>query len=109
MRQQTLDGVDLTARRRRYRDLVDRRLPAAAGEDWPIQADHCFERVVLDTLAGGVWYDHVDGRPAYRHLSAEELDAAIGIATAMLDHGRPLVAELNDNSLRWREKRADGR
>lgn len=104
MGQQTLDGTDLTALRRRYRDIVHRQLPAAArrGEGWPIQADHCFGRVVLDNLFGDVWYDHVDGRPAYRHLTADELEAALGIAERMLDAGPPLVEQLNENSLRWR-------
>jgi len=32
--------------------------------DWPIREDHCFQRVVLDTICGAIWYAHL-GRPAY--------------------------------------------
>jgi hypothetical protein len=106
MGQQTIGGADLTARREQYRTLVGERLPAAAGQagDWPIHQDHCFARVVLDNVFQGVWYDHVDGRPAYEHLSADDLDAAIDIAERLLRSGAPLVTELNERSLRWRDE-----
>lgn len=38
---------------------------------WPVRNDHCFQRIVLDTICGGVWYDHI-ARPAYRHLNADQ-------------------------------------
>jgi len=109
MGQQSLGGADLTALRVRYLTLVNTRLPAAASEagDWPIQADHCFARVVLDTLFEDVWYDHVDGRPAYRHLSADELRDAIATAEQLLETGRPLVEKLNRRSLSHRGEQAD--
>ena len=105
MGQQTLDGTDITDRRERYRTLVEDRLPAAAREagDWPIREDHCFARVVLDAVFEDEWYQHVDGRPAYEHLSAEELDAAIDLAERLLERGAPLVDALNDRSLQWRD------
>lgn len=107
MGQETLDGTDLSSLRETYRRRVTEDLPAAAraGEDWPIHLDHCFGRVVLDALFEDVWYDHVDGRPAYEHLSAAELDTAIAIAERMLEEGQPAVAELNDASLRYRDGR----
>jgi tRNA U54 and U55 pseudouridine synthase Pus10 len=105
MGQRTLAGADLSALRAGYDRKVHRTLPARAREagDWPIRADHCFARVVLDAVFGDVWDDHVEGRPAYRHLSADELRAAIDIADRMLDGGRPVVVELNANSLRRRD------
>ncbi len=104
MGQETLDGADLSALRAEYDRKVHHVLPerARASGDWPIQADHCFARVVLDTLFRDVWYDHVDGRPAYEHLSRTELESAIDIAETMLEGGRPTVADYNANSLRWR-------
>jgi hypothetical protein len=106
MGQQTLTGADLTARRERYRTLVHERLPAAAdrAEDWPIAQDHCFARVVLNNVFEGVWYDHVDGRPAYKHLSGDNLGTAIAIAERMLQSGVALVTELHEQSLRWRDE-----
>lgn len=102
MGQTTLGGRDLSELRARYRAVIDEELPAAADPGWPIRDDHCFARIVLDDLFGGVWYDHVDGRPAYEQLSAAELTEAIATAERLLDEGRPAVVELNEQSLRWR-------
>ncbi|SDF22325.1 hypothetical protein [Halorientalis regularis] len=106
MGQRTLDGDDLSDLRAEYDRLVHERLPAAArdGEEWPIHADHCFARIVLDDLFEDEWYDHVDGRPAYEHLSAAELRGAIDTAHRLLDEGPSLATELNRNSLRWRDE-----
>ncbi|MFB6250744.1 MAG: hypothetical protein ABEI27_03490 [Halobellus sp.] len=104
MGQQTLDGADLSALRAEYDQKVHEALPARAKRDgdWPIQLDHCFGRVVLDNLCEDVWDDEIDGRPAYKSLSRDDLERAIEIADRMLTKGRPVVTELNENSLRWR-------
>lgn len=107
MGQHTLDGDDITALRETYDRLVHDRLPAAAraAGDWPIREDHCFARVVLDAVFEDAWDAHVDGRPAYEHLSATQLRDAIAIARRLLEAGRPLVAARNRDSLRWRDER----
>lgn len=104
MGQRTLDGTDISDLRTEYDRKVHRALPAQAraSGDWPVHADHCFARIVLDNLFDGVWYDHVAGRPAYEHLSQAELEAAIAIADRMLTEGKPAVVALNENSLAWR-------
>ncbi len=106
MPQRTLDGEDISQRRETYRRRIHEELPERAqnSDGWPIHLDHCFARVVLDNLFEDEWYSHVDGRPAYESLSAQELDAAIEIADRMLEEGQQAVAELNENSLRWRSK-----
>jgi hypothetical protein len=106
MGQETLRGDDLSQLRDTYRRKVHEELPERAqnSDNWPIHLDHCFGRVVLDNLFEDEWYDHVDGRPAYEHLSTQELGAAIDIADRMLAEGRPAVERLNENSLRWRGK-----
>ncbi|MEM1115014.1 MAG: hypothetical protein AAF845_01465 [Bacteroidota bacterium] len=97
---------DLDALRDRYLDLTREALPArAAAEGWPLRFDHCFMRVVLDDVFGGVWYDHVEGRPAYRHLDADALRAAIAVAESILDEGEPRLRALDAQSLRFRGKR----
>lgn len=102
MGQQTLDGTDITALREQYRTLVDETLPAAADDDWPVQEDHCFARIVLDSVFEDRWDDHA-GRPAYRSLSAEELTRAIAVAEEIRAGGPPVASEYNDASLRYRE------
>lgn len=92
--------------RERYLNLVRRDLPAAAAasrEPWPIRLDHCFMRVVLDNLLGGCWYEVLDRRkPAYRQLSAEQLQAAIELGESMLAGGAERTNALNARSLTLR-------
>jgi hypothetical protein len=106
MGQRTLDDADITTRRELHRTLIQARLPngAAQADDWPIQHDHCFARVILDIVFGGIWYEHVDKRPACERLSAEEVDAAIDILKCVLQPGAPVGTQLNEQSLRWRDE-----
>lgn len=93
---------DTSALQAEYRRLTETVLPEQATADWPVQDDHCFQRIVLDTLCEGVWYDHL-GRPAREHMTADQLREAIDIAASMC--GDPdRVAELNRASLRYRNK-----
>ena len=80
-------------------------LPAAAAAraDWPVRQDHCFGRIVLDAVCGGPWRDTV-AAPAWRHLPPERLEAAIGLADAILA-GEADLAALNDSSLALRRAR----
>lgn len=91
----------------RWLGLTRRELPARArAERWPLRADHCFQRVLLDAACGGRWYDAVAGRPAYRHLDEPRLAAAVALAERLAtepDAGT-LLRELNADSLRWRGK-----
>ena len=78
-------------------------LPSLAAErHWPISADHCFQRVLLDNAAGCCWYDVIEARPAYAHAPEALLAEAVGLAEAVVD-GADLTA-LNARSLRFRNK-----
>ena len=91
----------------RYLHLTQMVMPALAqtrSNIWPVQNDHCFQRIVLDAVCGGVWYDHVS-RPAYRHLSLEQAQRAVQICEDIIA-GRSDLADLNQKSLSWRGKRA---
>jgi hypothetical protein len=70
-------SVNLSQPRAEYDRKVRDMLPtqARASGNWPIEADHCFARVVPDNLFGDVWYDHIDGRPGYKHLSQKTTDS----------------------------------
>jgi hypothetical protein len=95
--------------RQQWLELTRVAIPArAASESWPLRSDHCFQRVILDAVCGGRWYDHVAGRPAYRHLPPPQLERAVAMAQ-QLAHGegaRSLLVDLNRQSLRWRGKYA---
>ena len=40
--------------------LTRERLPALARErGWPVSEDHCFMRILLDNVCGGVWREFV--------------------------------------------------
>jgi hypothetical protein len=92
-------------RERHWLALTRETLPALAGaRDWPVRADHCFQRILLDHACGGRWYDHIPKRPAYAHASDAVLDAAIALGERVAA-GTADLAALNVQSLRWRGKR----
>ena len=96
----------MEALRARWLELTRERLPARArAEGWPLRLDHCFQRVLLDQACGGRWYDHVAGRPAYRHLDARRLAAAVALGERLEREGEPLLRRLDADSLGWRGKR----
>ena len=90
----------------RYRELVQRELPAAARrERWVLRDDHCFGRVLLDDAVGACWYDVLDRRrTAFRQLDDAALAHAVAQAERLLVEGDALLRELDDQSLRWRGK-----
>jgi len=93
----------------RYRELVLVQLPdRARAEGWVVTADHCFGRIVLDHAVGGRWYDSLDRRrgPAFTQLDDGQLRVAVAVAERIALEGDPLLRELDEQSLRWRGKRA---
>ena len=88
-----------------YLNLTKNVLPSLAKDGsriWPVFEDHCFQRIILDTICGGVWYEFID-RPAYKHLTMEQVVAAVQLCEAIID-GRSNIHELNQQSLIWRGK-----
>lgn len=89
----------------RWLTLTRETLPAVARpRRWPVEADHCFQRIFLDNACEGVWYDRIEKRPAYAHADRVILDRAITLAEAALA-GEADLAVLNRRSLEWRKKR----
>ena len=70
---------------------------------WPVCNDHCFQRIVLDTLCGGVWYDWLP-RPAYKNLTHDQAAKAVDLCNKIILGDIDLLV-LNDQSLKWRGKR----
>ncbi|MEM7568901.1 MAG: hypothetical protein AAF337_03820 [Pseudomonadota bacterium] len=102
MSTQTQEATDLVET---YLHLTGTVLPALARSketNWPVSEDHCFQRIVLDTVCGGVWYDHLD-RPAYKHLSPERAAQAVDLCRAIAA-GEVDMEQLNKQSLLWRGK-----
>lgn len=89
----------------RYRHLTANVMPSFASSRptaWPVVNDHCFQRIVLDTVCGGVWYDQI-ARPAYKNMTSLQAADAVALREAILDGSADLVA-LNRQSLHWRGK-----
>lgn len=90
--------------RKRWRHLVEERLPKAAlTRDWPINQDHCFARVLLDNALGAPWR-LVVRPPAWRNTPKEELKRAIALGEAVLADRIDLKV-LNAKSLTMRKAR----
>lgn len=102
------DGSDRRPLEARYLQLVRHELPtAAANGRWVLRADHCFGRILLDTVVGGCWYDVLDRRRvAFRQLDDAQLARAVTLSEQLLTEGDPLVRRLNEDSLAWRSARA---
>ena len=88
--------------RRRWRDLVERRLPEAWRPGWPVRFDHCFARILLDTSVGQPWRDAIKP-PAWKNTPPDVLRQAIRTGEAVLA-GEADLAALNRESLRLRGK-----
>ena len=78
-------------------------LARTSHKNWPVSNDHCFQRIVLDNLCGGVWYNYL-GRPAYKHLTKEQAKRAIDLC-CLIEDGRADIHAVNNKSLTWRGKR----
>jgi hypothetical protein len=80
-------------------------LPALAKtQPWPVSADHCFMRILLDAAYGERWDKFVQDRPAYKHIDVERLASAVSLAERVVADEVDLWA-LNAQSLEWRGKR----
>ena len=89
-----------------YLHLTREILPSLARssrQDWPVREDHCFQRIVLDTICGGVWYEHLV-RPAYKNLTHDEAQLAVDLCVEIAE-GHADLRQLNNQSLIWRGKR----
>jgi len=69
---------------------------------WPVEHDHCFQRIVLDTICEGAWYDYIKS-PAYKHLNATQATAAVQLCRRIIN-GQEDLKQLNEHSLKWRQK-----
>ena len=70
--------------------------------NWPVRNDHCFQRIVLDAVCGGVWYDHLL-RPAYKNLTHDLAANAVDLCNNIIFGDADLVV-LNRQPLLWRGK-----
>ena len=88
-----------------YLHLTKEVLPALARNgrrNWPVSEDHCFQRIILDHVCGGVWYEYLD-RPAYKNLTKDQVQRAVKLCEDIVD-GHKDLQKLNQQSLIWRGK-----
>ena len=88
-----------------YLHLTKEVLPALARQgrrNWPVTDDHCFQRIILDHICGGVWYEHLD-RPAYKNLTNAQAKTAAQLCHDIAG-GQADLKQLNKQSLVWRGK-----
>ena len=90
-----------------YYDVVFKHLPLKAWIDkrYAVSADHCFARIVLDTLCQWIWYDYIP-KPAINHMSQQQFKKAIEIARRCIDDP-DYCNVLNKQSIVWRKKKND--
>ena len=90
----------------RYMKLTKEVMPKMASDkafQWSVKYDHCSQRIVLDTICNGSWYDHLE-RPAYKHLCRNQALKAVQLSEDVIA-GRANLIALNRQSLLWRNKK----
>jgi hypothetical protein len=93
--------------RSQYLELTNRLLPRlATSRNFPVQHNHCFQRIILDNLFQCCWYEALKRgqEPAYKQLTEEQLERAIALADAIITQPDSYLHQLNQNSLHWRGK-----
>ena len=58
-------------------------LARTSHKHWPVSNDHCFQRIVLDAVCGGVWYDYLP-RPAYKNLTHNQAANAVKLCNDII-------------------------
>jgi hypothetical protein len=90
----------------RYLELTNEILPKLAQHRrFPVQENHCFQRILLDNLFQCCWYEVLDRKQgaAYKQLTEAQLERAIVLAEAILTQPDEYIQQLNRNSLNWRK------
>ena len=77
-------------------------LARTSHKHWPVSNDHCFQRIVLDAVCGGVCYTHLP-RPAYKNLTYDQAANAVKLCNDIISGDADLIV-LNKQSLQWRGK-----
>lgn len=90
--------------RKRYWQATTEDLPEIASErGWPVQEAQGFQRLILDNICKGVWYDKI-AEPAISHMSEAQLRKAAYLAEDLL-YGRRMLEPLEEQSRKWRNER----
>ena len=98
-------SMDKTTLQHQYLVYTKEILPHLARQHkWIVHFDHCFQRIILDNLFHMPWYNAVQERPAYKHLTDEQLAQALELAKEIEQKGNHYLILLNENSLHWRGK-----
>lgn len=105
--QQRFDSLEtphsmLVARYIHLTKIVMPTLSKTTKRHWPVSNDHCFQRIVLDNICDGVWYEQIT-RPAYQHLSEEQAARALQLCEQIIAE-KIVLRVLNHQSLAWRRK-----
>jgi sirohydrochlorin ferrochelatase len=86
-----------------YLHLTRNILPQLAQQPsnkWPVQEDHCFQRIILDNICNGVWYASIK-QPAYLHMTDAQAEHAMQLCWDICAE-KVNLTELNQRSLVWR-------
>ncbi|OAP58585.1 hypothetical protein AYL99_07675 [Fonsecaea erecta] len=102
---------DIEALRTEWRTLYSKTLPQmakvrdAAQPVWPVTLDHCFARIILDSVIGNgqQQWDVVIQKPAIRNMNEQQLRDAIALGEK-IRAGEIDLSGLDETSLRCRGK-----
>ncbi|KAL9014927.1 MAG: hypothetical protein Q9173_000432 [Seirophora scorigena] len=101
----------LEALRGEWKRMYGETLPSLAvskspvQDSWPVHVDHCFGRIILDTVVGrdSPWMNKIKS-PAVKTMTSEQLEACFALGTAIAE-GKESLAMLDAKSLQLRGKK----
>ena len=70
--------------------------------NWSVSEDHCFQRIIIDHVCGGVWYGYLE-RPAYKNLTKDQAQRTVKLCEDIFD-GNLDAQKLDQQSLIWPDK-----
>ena len=96
--------IRMDSLRKRYWQATSEDLPEIATQrGWQVGETEAFQRIILDTVCKGVWYDKLK-EPAIMNLSEAQLRKAVYLAEDFVSGARPLES-YDEQSQKWREER----
>jgi hypothetical protein len=104
---QVVASLETKLLQREYIELTNEAMPSiATNKRRPLRFNHCFQRIILETLFQDCWHNHLDRSsriPTYKQLTKPRLLQAMDIVQQMISSPET-IKEYNCNSLTYRNK-----
>lgn len=93
-----------SAQREALNDYFNEVFPRLAEKyNWSVQFNHCFRRIVYDTLFQDKWSNHIEG-PVINNMTDIQVNDCLTICRSIVWKPDSII-ELNNQSLKYRKRK----